>query len=509
MPLRHSLLALSAATLGAVSGQVLADRADDTLVYASNSEPENVSPYFNNLREGVMLSHLAWDTLIHRDPASGDYQPQLATDWQWVDSTTLDLDLRRGVEFQNGEPFSADDVAFTFNHMLEPDSKIVTRQNIDWIDHVEKLDDYRVRFHLAHPFPAALEYLAGPTPIYPQQYYQQVGPEGYSRHPIGTGPYEITQVSPGEGVTLQKNDSYFSDSPLGEPSIGTLVFRVVPDQDSQVAQLMTGQVDWIWRLPADQADSMASMPNITVNSGESMRVGYVSMNSNNNAPEDSPFRKLKVRQAVNHALNRQGMVDNLVRGDSRPIHAPCFPSQAGCETGDVVQYDYDPQQARQLLEEAGYPDGFETDLYAYRDRNYAEAILNDLRAVGIRARLHFMAYSAVRERQRDGRAPMTFQTWGSNSVNDASAFTGVYFNGGADDEARDPQVMKLISQANSETDPQARNSDYRQALARISQQAYWAPLFSYSINYAYTDQLVFTPHTDAIPRFYDSHWQQP
>ncbi|KFF48940.1 ABC transporter substrate-binding protein [Gammaproteobacteria bacterium MFB021] len=492
-------------TLCCLSLPALAGKADDTLVYASDTEPENVSPYHNNVREGVILSHLAWDTLIYRNPQTNQYQPQLATEWHWVDPTTLDMTLRQGVSFQNGEPFDADDVVFTFNYVVSPDSKVVTRQNVDWIESVEKLGDFQVRFHLKQPFPAALEYLSGPTPVYPDQYFQKVGLAEFSRHPIGTGPYRITEVKPGEGVKLTRNPDYFADSPLGQPKIGNIEFKVIPDQDSRVAQLMTGQVDWIWRVPADQAEQMQGMPGVTVASGETMRVGYLSFDAANR--EASPLSKLEVRQAINHAINRQGMADNLVRGGSRALYAPCFPAQFGCETQDVVQYAYDPDKARALLAEAGYPDGFEIDLYAYRERDYAEAMIGDLRNVGIRANLRFMTSAALLDQQRSGKTDMSFKTWGSYSVNDASAFTSVYFGGGADDLWQDPQVESWLETADTSTDPEVRRENYRQALARISQQAYWAPLFSYSTYYAYTSDLNFTPYPDELPRFTEASWK--
>lgn len=497
--------AMAGVVLCCLSFPALANKANDTLVYASDSEPENVSPYHNNLREGVILSHLAWDTLIYRDPKTNEYEPMLATEWHWADDTTLEMTLREGVTFQNGEPFNADDVVFTFNYVVSPDSKVVTRQNVDWIKSVEKIDDTHVRFHLKGPFPAALEYLSGPLPVYPDQYFQEVGLEGFSKKPIGTGPYQITEVDPGEGVKLTRNDDYFADSPIGEPNIGHIEFKVIPDQDSRVAQLMTGQVDWIWRVPADQAEQMQGMPNLTVDSGETMRVGYVSLDAAGR--EDSPLHNLKVRQAINHAINRQGMAENLVRGGSRPLYAPCFPAQFGCETQDVVKYDYDPDKARQLLKEAGYGDGFEVNLFAYRERDYAEAMIGDLRNVGIRANLRFMTSPALLDMQRGGKTDMSFKTWGSYSVNDVSAFTSVYFGGGADDRWKDPQVQQWLKTADSSVDPAVRKDNYRKALQRISEQAYWAPLFSYSTYYAYTADLNFTPYPDELPRFAEANWK--
>jgi hypothetical protein len=214
-------LALLAASLF-LSSQAFAGKSNDTLVYASDSEPENISPYHNNLREGVIVAHMVWDTLIYRDPSTGQYKPELATAWKWESPTSLLVDLRRDVTFQNGDKFTADDVVFTFNYVVSPDSKVVTRQNVDWIKGAEKVGDYQVRILLKAPFPAALEYLSGPTPIYPAAYFKKVGLEGFSKAPVGTGPYKITTVTPGVGVTMVKHTGYFKDGPLGTPKIGTI-----------------------------------------------------------------------------------------------------------------------------------------------------------------------------------------------------------------------------------------------------------------------------------------------
>ncbi|KJK25162.1 ABC transporter substrate-binding protein [Burkholderiaceae bacterium 16] len=502
-----SVRSFLAAALVLAASTAHAGKANDTLVYASDSEVENISPYHNNLREGVVLSRMVFDTLLYRDPKSGEYKPQLATAWTWESPTALVIDLRQGVTFQNGDKFSADDVVFTFTYVVSPESKVVTRQNIDWIKSAEKLGEYKVRLHLKAPFPAAFEYLAGPTPILPAAYFKKVGLEGFSKAPIGTGPYKITAVTPGQGVTMVRNPAYFKASPQGQPRIGTLKFVIIPDPETRVAQLMTGAVDWLWRVPSDQADAMRSMPNLTVQSGETMRVGFLMMDAKGNSDPKSPFKDVRVRQAVNYAINRESMAKNLVRGGSQAVPAVCYRTQVGCETKGIASYAYDPAKAKALLAQAGYPNGFETDIYAYRERDFAEAVIGDLQKVGIKARLRYMKYAALQGDYRGGKAPLTFQTWGSNSVNDASASLGVWFKGGADDITRDSAVKAFLDAADSAADLGVRKANYAKALDVIARQAYTAPLFTYSTSYAYTSQLNFQAYPDEVPRFYDASWK--
>jgi peptide/nickel transport system substrate-binding protein len=244
-----------------------------------------------------------------------------------------------------------------------------------------------------------------------------------------------------------------------------------------------------------------------VQSGETMRVGFLTLDGVGSSSPNSPFKDIRVRQAINYAVNRKGMAGSVVRGGSQPVYAPCFRTQFGCETKAVVQYEYNPAKAKALLAEAGYPKGFDTDLYAYREREYAEALIGDLHKIGINARLHYMKYSAMQAEYRAGRTPMTFQAWASFSVNDTSAFTGVWFKGGADDTSKDPQVKKWLDAADGSIDAAVRKDNYSRALQKISQQAYWAPLFSYSTNYVYTSALSFQGYPDELPRFYEASWK--
>ncbi|HET7849001.1 MAG TPA: ABC transporter substrate-binding protein [Pseudolabrys sp.] len=505
---RFSLATLFAVVgIAAAPAAALAGKSNDTLVYASDSEPENVSPYHNNLREGVIIARHVFDNLIYRDPATGKYMPQLATSWTWVDPTTLDLTIRKGVTFHNGDPLTADDVVFTLNYVVSPQAKVVTKQNVDWIKSAEKIGNDKVRIHLVGPFPAAIEYLAGPVPIYPEKYFKKAGLDGFAKAPIGSGPYKITAVTPGKGVTMEKNKSYWQGSPLGQPTIGKLVFRVVPDAETRLAELMTGGVDWIWRVPKDQATQLKSAPNITVLSAETMRVGFLQFDALGRTPAAVPFKDARVRQAVSYAIDRKAMIDNLVGGSARIMNSACFIDQFGCTDKGVPRYDYNPAKAKELLKEAGYPNGFKTEIYAYREREYAEAVIGYLRAVGIDAHLNYLKYAAMRDANRAGKAPITFYTWGSFSVADASAFTGVWFKGNADDSSHDAEVQKLLKEADTSVDTNRRLKIYQEALKLIAEKAYLFPLFSYPANYAFTSDLAFTAQPDELPRFFRAHWK--
>lgn len=498
---------IAAAALIASVGTAWADKANDTLSVAFTKELENVDSYFNSSREGVVMQRAVWDGLIYRDPVTNEYKGNLATSWEWIDDTTLELKLREGVKFHNGEDFNADDVVFTVNFVAKEENGVKTQRNVNWMKSAEKVDDYTVRILLKDKFPAAIEFLSGPVSMYPNEYYAEVGPSGMGLKPVGTGPYKVTEVVPGQHFVLEKYENYH-DSPKGQPSIGKIDIRTVPDVNTQLAELFSGTLDLIWQVPADQAEKMAAMDGFTVANGSTMRVGYLSMDAaGRSSMEPNPFKDAKVRQAVNHAIDRKALVDNLLKGKSVVVNTPCFPSQFGCVTDAAVAYEYDPEKAKALLAEAGYADGFTTEFYAYRDREYAEAIASYLNAVGIRTDFKMLQYSALRDLNMKGEVPLAFLTWGSYSINDASAMVSQFFKHGSLDDARDDQAKADLDIADSSTDPAIRKEHYAKAIARITGEAFWAPMFSYNTNYVFKTDVDYTPTADEVLRFTNMAWK--
>lgn len=489
----------------ALPATAFAGADDNSLTIAFQRELETLDVYKASSREGVVLSRHVWDGLMHRVPETGEYVGNLATGWTWVDDTTLEVTLREGILFHNGEPFNADDVVFTLNYVADPENGANPQRNVAWIKSAEKVNDTTVRILLDAPFPAALEYLSGPVVIYPNEYFAEVGADGMATAPVGTGPYKLIDYSAGERMVLERNDAYHTESPKGAPSIDKIVWRTIPDNNTQMAELMSGGVDWLWQVPADQAERLSSMGRHQVKNEATMRIGYLGFDASDRFG-DTPFDDIRVRKAVAHAIDRQSIVDNLLRGASSVVHSACFPSQFGCDT-NVTTYDYDPEKAKALLAEAGYADGFTTPFGAYRDRGYAEAMMANLAAVGITAELDYKKYAAMRDQVQAGETPFIFMTWGSYSINDVSAITSNFFGGGKDDYARDPEVMTALKEGDSVTVPEARKAAYSRALNMIADNVYWLPLFSYNSNYAFSSGLDFTPTPDEIPTFYNASWQ--
>lgn len=501
-----TILPLSALAFSlAATSMVSAGPDNDTLNVELTGEVDTLNYYFNSSREGLIASLQIYDTLLSKDFDTGEFSGNLASAWSWIDDTTLEFTLRDDVTFHNGETFNADDVVFTLNYVSDPSNSVVIYDKVSWIDRAEKVDDLTVRVTLDAPFPAALDFFSLAIPMYPDEYYATAGKDGMGTAPVGTGPYSVVSVEPGSRYTLEANSNYF-DGPKGQPNIGTVVVRTVSDRNTQIADLMTGKADFLWQLPADLEERLRQTGDFTVLSVETMRIGFVTLDAAGRSG-DTPLKNRLVRQAINHAVDREAIVATLVKGGSSVNNTPCSPIQFGCIT-DVPTYAYDPDRARDLLTEAGYPDGFEISMTGYRDRPLAEAIVNFLAEVGIKVNYESLQYSALAANHMDGAVPMAFLTHGSSSIPDMSAVTPEFFGLGKQDYAGDEEVARLITVGNTSIDPDIRRDNYTQALNRIAEEAYWLPLWTYSMAFAFTPELDYAPTPDELVRFYDMSWKQ-
>ncbi|RWR27105.1 ABC transporter substrate-binding protein [Sinirhodobacter populi] len=495
----------SAALVAMLPLTAMAGKSDDTVRIALSKDLDSADIYFSSARESTVFGYSVFDALVERDLKTGEWVGNLAESYEWVDDLTLEFKLRQGVKFHNGEDFDADDVVFTFNHFSDPATGVAMPNTVNWIGSAEKIDQYTVRVHLKAPFPAALDYVESALQIYPDQYYQEVGPQGFAQKPVGTGPYAVASIDPGRGYTLKAFDGYHEAGPRGKAHIGTVEVRSIPDVNTQIADLFSGAVDFMWQVPEDQAQRIAQRGGYTVTQAPTVRFGYLSLDAAGRTGT-KPFTDIRVRQAVNHAIDRVAIRDAFFAPTSEIINSICNPVQFGCEQ-DVTTYDYDPDKAKALLAEAGYSDGFSVDFYAYRDRQAAEAMAQMLEEVGIRTNLTFLQYSALAEKVLKDEIPMSFMTWGSGSIADVSASTSKFFDGSAIDDVRNPELTALLRTGDTTTDPEVRKENYSKALKLIADEAYWVPLWTYTSNYVMASDLDFEPTPDEFVRFFDMSWK--
>jgi peptide/nickel transport system substrate-binding protein len=421
-----------------------------------------------------------------------------------TDDRTLEFELRKGVKFHNGAAFDADDVVYTVNFVTKPENNALQEPWVTWLDHAEKVGQYKVRIVSKEPFPPAIAQLAANIPIYPHEYYARVGPRGMNAKPIGSGPFRVVDHALGKYIRMERNADYFKDGPKAMPKVDKFEMRFIPDPQTQMAEMLAGGLDMIWNVARDQAEQLRTAPNLQVVPSETGKVAHLSLNASEKTPSPA-LRDIRVRKAILHAIDREAIVKSIVGQGSRVLHTFCHPSQFGCTDEGAPRYPYDPAKAKQLLGEAGFPNGFDIDLYAYRDRPHTEAMIGYLRAAGIRANLRFVQSAAAGDARRAGKVAMIHTTSG-DARQDVSQMMSRFFGGNPDDMNRDGEVRELIDRGNTSLDPEVRKASYAKALVLIQERAYVLPLYSLPTYYVAAKDLVFTAYGEEI-HFWEMSWK--
>jgi peptide/nickel transport system substrate-binding protein len=307
--------------------------------------------------------------------------PSLAESWQMSpDGRVYDFTLRKGVKFHNGDPLTSEDVKFSFERYKGASAKQIK----DRVAAVETPDALHVRFRLKSPWPDFMTFYtaaSGAGWIVPKKYVEKVGEEGYKKAPVGAGPYKFVSFTPGVELVMEAFDGYWRKT----PSVKRLVFKVISDEATRLAALKRGEVDVVYSIRGELAEELQRTPGLTLKPTVIQAPQWVSMLDQ--WDPKSPWHDRRVRLAANLAVDRKAINQAITLGHSRLTYS-IIPS-----TFDFYwqppAYAFDPAQAKKLLAEAGYPNGFDAGDY-YLDISYAnvqEAIANYLQQVGIRTRL--------------------------------------------------------------------------------------------------------------------------
>jgi peptide/nickel transport system substrate-binding protein len=331
------------------------------------------------------------DALIKPLPGN-NMAPSLAESWrESPDGLTYDFKLREGLKFHNGDPFTAEDVKFSFHRYHGISAKLL-RERVKAVDVV---DPHRVRFVLNGPWPDFLMFYATPATgaawVVPKKYIEKVGEEGFRRHPVGLGPYRFVRMSPGQELVLEANPQYWRKV----PSIKQVVIKGVPDRTTRLAMLKTGEADLGYLMVGVEAATIKADPKLRLAHVISAATWWVEFPEQWTAK--SPWHDRRVRLATNLALDKQGINDAERMGFSR-LTGSIIPSVMEFALR-IPPYPHDPAQARRLLAEAGYPNGFDagdvTPLPPFT--TMGEALGNSLAAVGIRTRVRTMERATFME----------------------------------------------------------------------------------------------------------------
>jgi len=360
-------------------------------------------------REELNVHKCLYDHLFGRDD-DGKIVPELATGYQWQNSKTLRIKLREGVTFHNGDRFSAVDVKWSIEDMLDPARGPGLVGFLEGIEKVEIMDDFTVDIHTKEPMPTLPARLTCYTLIVNSKQRSQSEPKDYENSPIGTGPFKLVEWKKGERIVMERYDKYWK----GIPKIKKLTIYPILDQNTRISALKAGTIDVATDISPALAKELLSSPVIEVTSVPSVRCDFVWLRT-----EQPPFNDKRVRQALNYAVNKEEYVKELMSGFGLPLGQPLPPYFFG-HNPNIKPYPYDPEKAKQLLKEAGYAEGFEVfyETPALFEEN-ARAIAGYLQAIGVKCRIEVKefaaAYGDLLERKM---RPIMHFSWGNWSLLD-------------------------------------------------------------------------------------------
>jgi len=376
----------SQVALAAALASPAAAQAPKTLTIAQGFDPQTLWPNGTTASDNLNAGNAIVEALLWSNPADGKIEPMLAEKWERTGPTTMKLSLRPNVKFTNGEPMNADAVVHSFTVFLDPKLAPAYANYAAAIDKVEKVDDLTVLVHTKFPYPP-FELMLTQVYITPPAYWNSAGMQGYGQKPIGTGPFRLTEWVKDNRVVMERNRDYWGKGPTG---IDRLVWRPVPDDTARVAGLTTGEYDIATNVPISTIKDINSQRDRRVVEVPSFRIFQLILSSLEEHP--SPLHDKRVRQAVNHAIDKKAIIDNLFEGRAFALNGQLLrQSQLGYDPS-LKDYAFDVAKAKALLAEAGHPNGIEitfkfpTGRYA-QDREVSEAIAGMLAKAGIRTRM--------------------------------------------------------------------------------------------------------------------------
>jgi peptide/nickel transport system substrate-binding protein len=506
-----STLGVLALLVGTFAGAVPSAHAQapDTLVVAQGVDMQTGDPHKTTLTHAVNVLVNFYDTLVGRD-ANLALKPGLALSWRAIDPTTWEFKLRQGVKFHNGEPFNAQAVKFSFDRMLDPKTKWPGAAALRLVKSVSVVDDATVRIATERPWPLLPRYLGYYGMIVPPTLTQS-SEDALVRHPVGTGAYKFVRWVKDDRVELEANPDYWG----GKPRISRVTFRAIPNESARLAELLAGSVHLINTVPPELFKPIQDSQKAKLVEGKSLSVFYVIYNLVNIA-KDRPLADKRVRQALNYAIDRQAILSSIMHGVGKPVATVCTDVMLGCDAS-IAAFPYDPERAKTLLREAGYPNGFDftisTTSGAYPgDRDVTLAIADQLNKIGVRARANVTEYGVqlktvqARQLADDGWFTRFTDFFGVSTIIPFRAF----YSPGEWSLWRpgSKEFDQLIEAANAAADEAQIRDISRKVQLLFKEEAPAIALFTAPNVYGMSPDLEWTPRPDLVLPMFDAAWKK-
>ncbi len=476
--------ALAGAATLAWAQSATAQKSQDTVRLAIQDMFAGLDSYEYPTSEASQFHRDIYESVIAYDSRTGKYVPVLAKSWTRVAPNEIEFELRDDVKFHSGNPLTADDAIYTWTFFADPAAKLRSPSRYNWVDKVEKLGPYKLKVIGKQPFADDIDTIANYFNVFDSKVHKSIAdPLEYGRTSAsGTGPYKLVSLD-NRGVMLERYDAY--KGPLRAVS-KRIAGIAIPDEQTRIAQLLTGGIDVIRNISTDNAKSLAANPNVAITNVKGGDIIYITTDAMGRS-ENKALTDARVRKAFFMAIDRDTIIKQLLPGGGvvEQMDAICFKWVVNCAYSSKVT-GYDPAGAKKLLAEAGFPNGFDLQLSVWDPVKFiAEAVSGDLRKVGIRATVQSMPLATyVRLRGRGeltsfiGTYPIAGQP---NLVNLFDLFFLAdrdYYN--------DDLIMSSYKQAVQELDETKRKAIYEKALNRINEMNYIYPFSSLPAAFAHS-----------------------
>ena len=440
-----------------------------------------------------------FDYLIMRDwENDGEFVPHLATSWEKIDDVTWEFELRDDVKFHNGDQLTAEDVKFTLERVAN-DNSLKSYTHYDKIDHVEVIDDYKFQIITDGPDPMLLSRISRQASgILPKNYIEENGMDEFQKNPIGSGPLKFESWSRDSEVVLVPNEEYFGDKVTDWDKV---VFKAITENSTRVSELLTGGLDIAANIPSSDWDRVDSSENDSLVTGPSNRTYLLFLRTD----DDSPTGDVKVRQAIDYAIDDEALVEQLLGGGGTPSLTRVNPGNLGFNEELYDDFNYDPDYAKELLKEAGSEDGLSLEIMGSKgrylqDSEVLQLVAGMLSEVGIEVKTNSLEYSVFAENRKNADFKDGYLIALGASFFDAGQSLAYYSPEttshiyGYDNK----EVTDLLLEAEESMDEKLRIDNYKKVQEIVAEDEPFIPLFQLDQFYGVSDKLNFEPRFDEL-----------
>jgi peptide/nickel transport system substrate-binding protein len=498
-------LMLAILALGPLPGEA---QPRGQIVAALDSDRETLDPHQAVGTIDYMVLMHVFDHLIARNPETMKLVGGLAESWKAVDDLTWEFRVRRGVKFHNGEPLNAAAVKFSIDRVLDPAQKSYLRDRFKGITAVQVLDEHGIRLKTEKPNPVLLERLTN-LAIVPPAYVKEKGDAYIAKNPVGTGPYRFVEWARGQRLVLEAAPGYWGPA----PAVKTLVFRPIPDVGTAIAEMLAGSVDFIRLVPPDQIPVIEASGKAYITTAPIIRVIFLNFDVAGRAGA-SPVQNIKVRQAISHAIDVDGIITHVLGGRGLKLGTIVNPMKFGYDAS-IKPVPYDPGRAKQLLAEAGYVAGAKLDFMTYSgsiiaSRQVGDAVAGYLANVGIQTnRQHIEDIGLSSNLERTGKLKDIYLgSWGSWSVFDADMILYPRFHSSeAFAYVHDPRLDQWLDIGRNTVNPAKRLEVYSQVQRYIADNYLVFPMYAQTSVMAVSNRLNYRAASDETIALWRATWK--